>query len=174
MTFPARRHKLGCLCLSVLIFARALYHEICFCAPFGALRLSARLIPNRLSYPESVTVSRNDDLIPKQIWSHRQFRSRQTSPQMRCARNVVFRTTPGNARASTKRLRYDIRMHVTMRVAHNGIWGWLLTWALAVMNCACVRRALRTHSGSDLSSLGRTDARRTLTAWHAPRRCRPR
>ena len=49
----ARRHKLGCLFLSVLIFARALCREICFCAPFGALRLSARLIPNREPHPES-------------------------------------------------------------------------------------------------------------------------
>ena len=47
---------------------RAFYQEICFFArPKGALRLSARLIPNGLSYPESVTLSRNDDLIPKRL-----------------------------------------------------------------------------------------------------------
>ena len=37
-----------------------------------------------------------------------------------------------------KRLWNDIRMHVTMRVAHMGIWGLLLTRALAVWHCASV------------------------------------
>ena len=32
--------------------------RLVFSAPIGALRLSARLLPNRLSYPESVTLSR--------------------------------------------------------------------------------------------------------------------
>ena len=32
------------------------------------------LIPNQLSYPELVTVSRNDDLIPRPIWTHKHIR----------------------------------------------------------------------------------------------------
>ena len=40
--------------------------------------------------------------------------------------------SPGHARAIAKRLRHDIRMHVTMRVAH------IDTRALAVLDCACV------------------------------------
>ena len=41
---------------------RAFYHEYCFCAPFGALRLSARLIGGGWSYSESVILSRIDVL----------------------------------------------------------------------------------------------------------------
>ena len=57
------------------------------------------------SHPEWVIISRNDDLLPKQIGSHRQFSSRQTSPQERCARNAVCRsltgTCTGNREAPT-------------------------------------------------------------------------
>ena len=38
-----------------------------FARPKGALRLSARLIPNRFSDPESMILSRNDHLIPTRL-----------------------------------------------------------------------------------------------------------
>ena len=44
--------------------ARALSLEICLCAPFGALRLSARLIGGGWFYSESMILSRIDILIP--------------------------------------------------------------------------------------------------------------
>ena len=46
---------------------RASYLEISFCAPFGALRLSARLIGGGWFYPESMILSRIDYLIPHNI-----------------------------------------------------------------------------------------------------------
>ena len=48
----------SCPCFILRRFLpRASYLEISFCAPFGALRLSARLIPNRISHPESKGLS---------------------------------------------------------------------------------------------------------------------
>ena len=44
--------------------ARALSLEICLCAPFGALRLPARLIGGGWSHFESMILSRIDILIP--------------------------------------------------------------------------------------------------------------
>ena len=90
----ARRHKLGCLFLSALISSLASATRLVDFDPRptdgradGRLRrptggrdgarlrrASARLIPNRLSYSKSVTVSRNDDLIPRPIWSHKLIR----------------------------------------------------------------------------------------------------
>ena len=46
---------------------RASYLEIRFCAPFGALRLSARLIGGGGFYSESMILSRIDYLIPHNI-----------------------------------------------------------------------------------------------------------
>ena len=76
--FPARRPKLGCLFLSVRIFARASASRLAdlrALAPIGARghngarsrslaeRIRALyLIPNRSSYPESVILSRFDIL----------------------------------------------------------------------------------------------------------------
>ena len=61
---PARRHKLGCLFLSVLIFARAStlrFADLRARVPIGTRgHISSRigyLIPNRLSYPESTASS---------------------------------------------------------------------------------------------------------------------
>ena len=53
--------------LSFVLLPRASYLEISFCAPFGALRLSARLIGGGWSYSESMILSRIDYLIPHYI-----------------------------------------------------------------------------------------------------------
>ena len=65
LDLPARRHKLGRLSLSVLIFARAsasCLADLRALAPIGArgfiLSRIDYLIPNWLFYPESIIVSR--------------------------------------------------------------------------------------------------------------------
>ena len=62
---PARRHKLGCLFLSVLISSRACasrHADLRARVPIGTRGLVISridyLIPTRLSYPESIIVSR--------------------------------------------------------------------------------------------------------------------
>ena len=74
--------------------------------------------------------------------------------------------SPGHAQAIAKRLRHYIRMHVTMRVAHIGIWVWLLARALAVLNCAWVHayavRSARIRDQSCLPSVERMRAEPSL------------
>ena len=58
----------SCPCFILRRFLpRTSYPEISFCAPFGALRLSARLIGGGWFYSESMILPRIDYLIPHNI-----------------------------------------------------------------------------------------------------------
>ena len=151
---PARWLDDASLCSCVFNLRQ---HQSAAAAPRTVLDF---LIPNGLSYPETMIFSRNR-LGRIDNSDHDRHRHKRDVPVMPFAE-----ASPGHARAIAKRLRHDIRMHVTMRVAHIDMWGWLLTRALAVLDCACVHayavRSARTRDQICLPSVERMRAEPSL------------
>ena len=108
---PARWLDDASLCSCVFNLRQ---HQSAAAAPRTVLDF---LIPNGLSYPETMIFSRNR-LGRIDNSNHDRHRHKRDVPVMPFAE-----ASPEHARAIAKRLRHDIRMHVTKRVAHIDIWG---------------------------------------------------